>query len=294
MVNGSFGLPRDPGSREPHRSLPLPELSREQSAIAESPEEVPPSWTTTNEMIQASDEGVGALSSEQRGLPPQRLEFSRSAAASRTEPKHADSENQLHPRRLPIAGDLRELDSLAKACTKCELHEKRQQTVFSRGSMKSGLVFVGEAPGEEEDREGRPFVGPAGQLLDKMIIAMGLLPDDVYICNIVKCRPPNNRRPSPTEIESCRPYLETQLELLKPKVIVALGGTAVAGLLGITEGITRVRGRFRLYDGRIAVMPTFHPAYLLRNPAAKREVWTDLRQVLRHLGPGPAPHDPST
>jgi DNA polymerase len=157
--------------------------------------------------------------------------------------------------------------------------------------MKSGLVFVGEGPGEEEDLSGKPFVGPAGQLLDKMILAMGLSPEDVTICNIVKCRPPGNRRPTPVEIQTCRPYLERQLELLAPRVIVALGGTAVAGLLGITEGITRVRGRFRLYQGRIAVMPTFHPAYLLRNPSAKRQVWTDLRQVLRHLGLEPSPRD---
>jgi DNA polymerase len=113
---------------------------------------------------------------------------------------------------------------------------------------------------------------------------MGLSPEEVYICNVVKCRPPNNRRPTPPEMSSCAPYLERQLELLNPQVIVALGGTAVLGLLGITDGITRVRGKFRLYEGRIAVMPTFHPAYLLRNPAAKRQVWTDLRQVLAHLG----------
>jgi DNA polymerase len=117
-----------------------------------------------------------------------------------------------------------------------------------------------------------------------MIEAMGLSPDDIYICNIVKCRPPDNRKPTPQEMHECSPYLENQLQLLQPEVIVALGGTAVAGLLGITDGITRVRGRFRLYQKQILVMPTFHPAYLLRNPSAKRQVWSDLKQVAHHLG----------
>jgi DNA polymerase len=171
-----------------------------------------------------------------------------------------------------------------RGCTLCELHEQRTQTVFSRGTGVSGLCFVGEGPGADEDAQGEPFVGAAGQLLDKMISAMGLSRDEVYVCNIVKCRPPNNRRPTPVEMQTCSPYLKRQLQLLEPRVIVALGGTAVTGLLGLTDGITRLRGRFRLYEGRIAVMPTFHPAYLLRNPAAKREVWNDLRQVLEHMG----------
>jgi len=143
---------------------------------------------------------------------------------------------------------------------------------------------VGEGPGADEDEQGFPFVGAAGQLLDRMIDAMGFSRDEVYVCNIVKCRPPGNRKPSDEEMHLCRPFVERQLALLKPQVIVALGGTAVAGLLGETRGITSIRGTFRLYEGRIAVMPTFHPAYLLRNPAAKREVWNDLRQVVEHMG----------
>jgi uracil-DNA glycosylase len=115
-------------------------------------------------------------------------------------------------------------------------------------------------------------------------VAMGLSRDEVYVCNVVKCRPPNNRKPEPSEMAACAGYLSRQLELIQPEVIVALGGTAVAGLLGITDGITRVRGTFRLYQGRIPVMPTFHPAYLLRTPAAKREVWADLKAVLQHMG----------
>ncbi|MEB2311186.1 MAG: uracil-DNA glycosylase [Sorangiineae bacterium] len=179
---------------------------------------------------------------------------------------------------------LAELEREVASCTRCALSETRTQTVFARGTGASGLCFVGEGPGAEEDREGMPFVGPAGQLLDRMIAAMGLGRDEVYVCNIVKCRPPNNRKPLPDEMAACRPHLERQLEYLAPTVIVALGATAVQGLLGTTEGITRLRGKWKLYKGRIAVMPTFHPAYLLRVPAAKREVWEDLQAVLRQLG----------
>ena len=170
------------------------------------------------------------------------------------------------------------------SCTRCTLHQHRTQTVFARGTGRSGLCFVGEGPGAEEDAQGLPFVGPAGQLLDRMIAAMGLERDDVYICNIVKCRPPENRKPEPEEVRACAPFLSEQLELLQPKVMVALGATAVEGLLGLTGGITRLRGSFRLYQGRIPVMPTFHPAYLLRKPAAKREVWADLQSVMQHMG----------
>ena len=170
------------------------------------------------------------------------------------------------------------------SCTRCRLHEARTQTVFARGSGSSGLCFVGEGPGADEDEQGYPFVGKAGQLLDRMIEAMGFSRDEVYVCNIVKCRPPKNRKPEPDEMAACRPYLAEQIELVNPEVMVALGATAVEGLLGIGGGITRLRGKWRLYQGRIAVMPTFHPAYLLRTPEAKRDVWNDLQEVLRHMG----------
>jgi DNA polymerase len=176
------------------------------------------------------------------------------------------------------------LQESVKGCTRCELHQARTQTVFSRGNGSSGLCFVGEGPGADEDAQGFPFVGAAGQLLDRMIAAMGIERDDVYVCNIVKCRPPKNRTPEPDEMNSCLPYLNEQLQLVEPRVIVALGKTAVQGLFGTAESITRLRGRWRLYQGRIAVMPTFHPAYLLRTPAAKREVWTDLQAVLKQMG----------
>lgn len=197
------------------------------------------------------------------------------------------------PVRSPAAALLdpeekrRRLDVLAesiKGCTKCALHAGRTQTVFARGMGTSGLCFVGEGPGADEDAQGFPFVGKAGQLLDKMIGAMGFPRDEVYVCNIVKCRPPNNRKPEPEEMAACMPYLEEQLATLQPQVIVALGATAVQGLFGTSEGITRLRGRWKLYKGEVPVMPTFHPAFLLRNPAAKKEVWDDLQAVLRQMG----------
>jgi DNA polymerase len=184
---------------------------------------------------------------------------------------------------------LEALASETRSCTKCGLCAGRTQSVFARGTGSSGLVFVGEGPGEEEDRQGQPFVGAAGQLLDRMIAAMQLGRDEVYVCNIVKCRPPNNRKPEPEEMARCMPFLAEQLELIAPRVIVALGATAVQGLLGATGGITRLRGQWKLYRGKIPVMPTFHPAYLLRTPNAKRDVWRDLQEVLRQLHGGGAP-----
>jgi DNA polymerase len=188
---------------------------------------------------------------------------------------------------LEPAERTRRLEVLAetvKGCTRCGLAAGRTQTVFARGTGSARLMFVGEGPGADEDAQGFPFVGKAGQLLDRMIAAMGFSREEVYVANIVKCRPPNNRKPEPEEMAACMPYLAEQIELVAPEVIVALGATAVQGLFGTGEGIMRIRGRWRLYRGRVPVMPTFHPAYLLRTPAAKREVWDDLQAVLRQMG----------
>lgn len=181
------------------------------------------------------------------------------------------------------------LQQTVQGCTRCGLHEERTQTVFARGNPNAELCFVGEGPGFEEDRDGLPFVGKAGQLLDKMIHAMGLSGDDVYIANIVKCRPPNNRTPEASEMSACLPYLVEQLDVVRPKVIVALGSTALRGLLGSSNGITRARGAWRLYRASIPVMPTFHPAYVLRQPTKEIRgmVWSDLQQVLARLGRAP-------
>lgn len=173
------------------------------------------------------------------------------------------------------------------SCTRCGLAATRKTTVFARGNAHSPLIaFVGEGPGENEDKSGIPFVGAAGRLLDGLVAEMGLGTNDhVYICNVVKCRPPKNRKPETDEIDACRPYLVEQLAIVKPRVIVALGATAVRGLLGKTEGITKIRGRWMLY-GEVPVMPTYHPSFLFHQPHAKRDVRADLARVAERLGRG--------
>jgi uracil-DNA glycosylase family 4 len=178
---------------------------------------------------------------------------------------------------------LAQLEEEVKGCTRCELHRARTQTVFARGNPDARLVFIGEGPGQEEDRTGLPFVGPAGQLLDKMVAAMGQQRDDVYICNIVKCRPPNNRTPLPSEGGACSSYLLGQLDAIAPQVIVALGRCAAENL-GLVSG-GGWRGRWGSFRG-IPVMPTYHPAFLLRSPEFKRPVWEDLQKVMAKLASG--------
>ena len=168
-------------------------------------------------------------------------------------------------------------------CVRCKLHKGRHNIVFGVGDPQARLMFVGEAPGEDEDLKGEPFVGKAGQLLTKMIEAMGLRRQDVYICNTVKCRPPNNRNPEPDELAACEPFLKGQLASVKPEVIVTLGKFAAQALLREQTPISRLRGQWREYEG-IPVMPTFHPAYLLRSPQEKVKVWDDLQSVMKKLG----------
>ncbi len=172
-------------------------------------------------------------------------------------------------------------------CQRCQLGGTRTNLVFGAGNEKSEIVFVGEAPGRDEDLKGEPFVGEAGQLLTKIIQAMGLAREDVYICNVLKCRPPNNRNPQPEEIEACQPILLRQLQAISPKIIIALGTFAAQTLLRTRAPISQLRGRIHDYHG-IPLMPTFHPAFLLRNPGKKREVWEDMKQVLKLLGREPA------
>jgi len=168
-------------------------------------------------------------------------------------------------------------------CTRCKLHAGRTTLVYGVGNPAAELVFVGEGPGAEEDRQGEPFVGKAGQLLTKMIEAMGFRRTDVYIANVVKCRPPNNRDPEPDEIEACEPFLKAQIAAIRPRVVVALGRFAVQTLLRDPTPISRQRGRWREYEG-VRLMPTFHPAYLLRNPAEKKAAWEDLQLVMKEFG----------
>jgi DNA polymerase len=181
----------------------------------------------------------------------------------------------------------RELTVLAEqvsGCQRCsELWSTRSRTVFGVGPLEPELCFVGEAPGYEEDKQGIPFVGPAGQLLTRIITACGLKRDEVYILNILKCRPPGNRTPRPEEAHNCQEYLERQIELIQPRFLCALGATAATYLLGTTTSISRLRGKFLEYRG-IPVMCTFHPSYLLRTPEKKKEVWEDMKTLLVRMG----------
>jgi uracil-DNA glycosylase family 4 len=184
-----------------------------------------------------------------------------------------------------IAGDTldRIRDDVGPDCTRCKLHRSRTKIVFGVGNRKAELVFVGEGPGRDEDEQGEPFVGRAGKLLTQMIEAMGLRREDVYICNVVKCRPPENRLPEKDEIATCSPFLLRQLAVIEPKVICCLGSCAAQTLLRTTQGISRFRGVW--FDFRGAkLIATYHPAYLLRNPNAKGEVWKDLQKVMAVLG----------
>ncbi|HXT13695.1 MAG TPA: uracil-DNA glycosylase [Candidatus Angelobacter sp.] len=210
------------------------------------------------------------------GQPPRRRQVPTPAAPASIDPK---------------AAAFAELRARALACMKCpNLASSRKNVVFGVGNIHAQLMFVGEAPGADEDEQGEPFVGKAGQLLTKIIQTMGLRRGDVYIANILKCRPDTpgqsagNRKPTPEEMQTCIPYLHEQIDLIQPKVLVALGATAVEGLLGKTVGITRLRGNWQTYRG-IPLMPTYHPAYLLRNQALseKRRVWEDMLQVMEKL-----------
>ncbi|MFA5043569.1 MAG: uracil-DNA glycosylase [Kiritimatiellia bacterium] len=192
-----------------------------------------------------------------------------------------------------VGAELKAIAQTVADCKKCGLHAKRIQAVPGQGSIHPDILFIGEGPGEDEDKQGLAFVGRAGQMLTRLIVRMGYTRDEVFIANIVKCRPPNNRKPLPEEMNMCRPYLERQIAVLKPKTIVLLGASAFEGLIppkapGIT--ISKVRGKWLEYEG-IPTMPTFHPSYLLRNQSAMWDVWNDMLLVLTRLGrtPPPAP-----
>lgn len=174
--------------------------------------------------------------------------------------------------------DLGNLEKELEGCSRCPLGATRTHMVFGRGSLTARVMFVGEGPGEQEDLQGKPFVGKAGQLLDKIIAASSLPPNEVYICNVVKCRPPHNRLPEPREVEACKPFLREQIRAIRPKIIVCLGALAAQTIVRPEARITRDRGRW-VQKGSFEIMPTFHPAALLRDPAKKRLVWEDMQQV---------------
>ena len=205
------------------------------------------------------------------------------------------SKNSLHYLKKGLQSDvapseenlyfnnLKELEDFISDCDRCKLGKERKNIVFGEGPPDARLVFVGEAPGMEEDLTGKPFVGLAGKLLADIIKAMGLTRDEVYICNIVKCRPPRNRDPEPDEIGTCLPFLKAQISLIKPEIICALGRISVQSLVNRDLKITRDRGEWHEFMG-IPLMPTYHPAYLLRYPQAKRQVWEDMQEIMKELG----------
>ncbi len=197
--------------------------------------------------------------------------------------------NESEPEYQYADLDLPALNADAQSCVKCGLHAERNSVVFGVGNPNADLMFVGEAPGADEDKQGEPFVGRAGKLLTDIIKAMNYTREDVYIANLLKCRPPGNRNPAPDEVETCSPYLLRQIALIQPKIIVALGSFAAKTLLETKTGITALRGNFQKFalakqsENAPVIMPTYHPAYLLRNPNAKREVWEDMQQVMELL-----------
>ena len=205
--------------------------------------------------------------------------------APRFEPAVAPSSSSLFEAVDKVQDDslLKIQQDIGPDCTRCKLHNARHTIVFGDGSANAKLVFVGEGPGADEDAQGLPFVGRAGKLLTQMIEAMGLQRNEVYICNVVKCRPPENRAPEPDEVAACSPYLLRQIDAINPKVIVCLGAVAAKALLNTTRGISSFRGEWIEWRGR-QLMATYHPAYLLRNPPAKSDVWKDLQKVMAELG----------
>jgi|SRR5208282_925601 len=216
-----------------------------------------------------------------RSLPPKAVAV---AAAPRIPPIVAPSAPSLFESVDKIKDDsLLKIREDIGDCTRCKLHMGRNKIVFGDGNPKAELVFIGEGPGADEDAQGLPFVGRAGKLLTQMIEAMGLQRRDVYICNVVKCRPPENRAPEPDEVTTCSPYLLRQIDVIKPKVIVCLGAVAAKTLLETARGISQFRGQWLEWRGH-KLMATYHPAYLLRNPNAKGEVWKDLQKVMAELG----------
>lgn len=228
----------------------------------------------------------------QRDEGVQRLEVERAVLTALTREPEVSTPEVVVVEAAPIPPDFDSPEAIAAhiaRCRNCALCQGRTHTVPGEGNAEQpDILFVGEGPGADEDAQGRPFVGKAGKLLDKMIEAMGYRREEIYIANVVKCRPPENRKPQREEMDRCLPYLRQQIRLIRPKVIVGLGGTALEGLLGKPVSITRMRGIWQEYQG-IKLMPTFHPSYLLRDPPRKKDAWNDLQEVLAELGKEPPP-----
>ena len=274
-----------------HRGEPRVEPAQLQPA-SDSPSSAgsPAAETRASQVSQPIHTASANRSSSNSGRAPQALK-----ASSSPSPSAQPASRKLDLPAAPSGPSLFEAaqrienDTLLKIradlgeCTRCKLHKKRNSIVFGDGNPQAQLVFVGEGPGHDEDMQGLPFVGRAGKLLTQMIEAMGLQRKDVYICNVVKCRPPENRLPEKDEIAECSPFLLRQLDTINPKVIVCLGACAAQTLLETNRGISHFRGEWLDFRGK-KLMATYHPAYLLRNPSAKSEVWKDLQKVMAELG----------
>jgi len=243
----------------------------------------------TQKFVQTIDELAHTLrelaDSGVRGFDcaPESLNTLESWGRRRRPPRQPQPQPQPHPQPLPQpAESLEVIREDIGDCQRCKLCRSRTRIVFGAGSPRARLMFIGEGPGQDEDRAGEPFVGAAGQLLTRIIAAIKLSREEVYIANVVKCRPPDNRTPAPEEIATCSPFLRRQILSIRPLFICTLGGCAAQSLLGTTKPISRLRGRLYDYEG-IRVLPTFHPAYLLRNPEKKRAVWEDMQQLMKEL-----------
>ena len=255
-LDPATGPPSNPGQADPAPIEPIESASTAASTPATSP---------STEATRTTLPSLVAQASKTTPPPTQRPAAAPAAAGD--------------PATL-----LQELRREVQPCTRCKLHEGRQHTVFGEGDPAAEVMFIGEAPGAREDQTGRPFVGEAGQLLDRILVgAMGLQRSEVYIANVNKCRPPGNRVPEPDEVAACLPFLRQQIAIVRPKVLVCLGRTAAQNLLATTASTTALRGRDLSYEG-IPVVVTWHPAYLLREPAHKRETWEDIKRVNRLLG----------
>ncbi|MFO7301278.1 MAG: uracil-DNA glycosylase [Acidobacteriota bacterium] len=233
--------------------------------------------------VYAKELGVAGVSTDpawrQRAAGPPASHETEPAAATASDPSAKRAPADVTAVASP-ADALASLRAEIGDCTRCALHALgRTQVVFGVGNPDADLMFVGEAPGGDEDRLGEPFVGRAGQLLTRIIEAIGMRREDVYIANVIKCRPPNNRNPEPAEVQTCSPFLRRQIEIVRPKVMVALGTFAAQTLLGTDAPISRLRGRVHDLPNGIRLIPTFHPAYLLRSPERKRDVWEDMKIV---------------
>lgn len=235
-------------------------------------------WKIAQTVSMRTDEGTPVMPNQKKSKPYEPIERS---------PVAAEAPSGLFPITSEAAPTrtLQEIRDEIGDCRRCKLCSTRKNIVFGTGSPTAQLMFVGEAPGADEDAQGQPFVGRAGQLLTKMIQAMGLSREAVYIANIIKCRPPENRNPQPDEIAACSPFLLKQIESIRPRIICALGTFSAQTLLETQQKISALRGKFHDYHG-VKVLPTFHPAYLLRNPNEKKSVWEDLKKIMEELKKG--------